>query len=131
MIRSVLLALAIAGASISPAGVAIAQPGATTDEADRAAITVVVPRPRQTDRSYTGIPIETLTAQSIVYIDDLNLRTEAGRSELNARVKAAAQSACDWLDELYPLAEPGNAECVSEAVRRAESQIDAALATAM
>ena len=126
MFRPILMGtLAITGAIGVIPGVAVAQ---SQPAAERAAITVVVPRPRQTDRTYTGVPIETLTAQSIVYIDDLDLATPAGKSELENRVKTAAKNACDWLDELYPLAEPDTAQCVSEAVKTAKPQMDNALA---
>ena len=81
----------------------------------------------------TGAPIETLTSQSIVNVADLNLRTPAGRDELAARISAAAGRACDWLDEVYPASPtttPPTAECRSEAIKRAQSQVDAAIALA-
>lgn len=115
-------------AAAIPAVPAIAQQGAS----QRPAITVLAPRARQTGRdAATGAPIETLTAQSIVYTDDLNLSTEAGRKELNDRIKVAAKEACDWLDEVYPMSAPmtGSYDCVSEATARTKDQVDAAVAS--
>ena len=127
MIRSLISGtLAIAGATVAvPAGTALAQ---SEPAVERAAITVIVPRPRQTGKTYTGTPIETLNAQSVVYIDDLDLSTPAGKSELEDRVRQAAKTSCDWLDELYPLAETTNAQCVSQAMDAAKPQMDKALA---
>jgi UrcA family protein len=130
--RHKILASAVATALVGfvPSGAASAQAQETTAPDTRPSITVMAPRSRETGKTYTGIPIETLTAQSRVYIDDLNLRTEAGRNELGDRVQAAARSACEWLDEVYPLSSKltGDNECVKGAVARAQDQVDAAIA---
>ena len=91
--------------------------------------TVEAPRARQTGRSSIGAPIETLTAQSTVYIDDLNLATAAGRSELDKRVSMAADHACKWLDEVYPMTASSDtsSDCRRDAVKSAQAQIDAAV----
>src|SRR5512134_259549 len=94
------LATVLAGAA-PIASTAFAQP--TASAADTG-IVVLAPRVRQTGRSSTtGAPIETLSAQAVVSISDLNLTTETGRAELNRRVDDAAKRACDWLNEVYPL----------------------------
>lgn len=109
---------------------AYAQSQAQADVDSRAAITVLAPRARTTERSpTTGAPIQTLTAQSIVYVDDLDLRTPAGRSEMKNRIEVAAKDACSWLDEVYPMATPpGTGECMREAVKRTDAQVQALLA---
>ncbi|GFM30685.1 UrcA family protein [Novosphingobium sp. PY1] len=121
--------IAAAVASALPASNALAQETSQDAVQNRAAITVVAPRARQTDRTYTGVPIETLTAQAVVYVDDLNLSTAAGKAKLDDRVAAAAKTACAWLDEVYPLATPiGPDDCERDAIKRAKSQVDAAVA---
>lgn len=105
---------------------------AQTAAADRAAITVTAPRARTVDRnSATGAPIQTITTQSLVYIDDLDLRTKTGRDVLDTRIAAAAKEACDWLNEVYPatpLSVPSSqSDCRADAVRTAQSQVKDAI----
>lgn len=124
------LALAAIGSSLAPSMPAIAQSTGTQLDT-RSAITVLAPRVRESrERSASGFPIQTLTAQSVVYIDDLDLRTETGRSELSNRVNLAAKEACDWIDQVYPLAQPSDADCQRDAVKRAQDQVDSAIAKA-
>ncbi len=121
--------LALAAAGLLPFTPSVAQSGSDPSASTRAAITVTAPRARQTGRTAYGAPIETLTAQSVVYIDDLNLRTEQGRDELSDRVELAAQRACKWLDEVYPFQKTtSDTECKLDAVKRAQAQVDAAIA---
>ena len=125
------LALIIAGA---------AAPGTAWGQADQPAqvnakigqsIVVLAPRARENGKTYSGIPIETLSAQSVVYFDDLDLSTQAGREELGNRVEQAAETACGWIDEVYPLSTPiGPDDCARDAVKRAQDQVDAAIASA-
>jgi len=107
-----------------------AQSEAQADADSRNAITVLAPRARTTERSgTTGAPIQTLTAQSIVYVDDLDLRTPAGRAEMKNRIEVAAKDACSWLDEVYPMAEPpGTGQCTSEAIKRTQDQVNTLIA---
>ncbi|KHK93143.1 UrcA family protein [Novosphingobium malaysiense] len=125
-------ATAIAVAGFMPLAPASAQDMSASKPDTRPSITVFAPRARQTGRTYTGIPVETLTAQSVVYTDDLNLATEAGREQLHDRVQSAAESACEWLDEVYPMSAPMTTDnqCVDEAVARADDQVKAAIAAA-
>ncbi len=123
-------ATAIAVAGFMPLAPVSAQDMSASKPDTRPSITVYAPRARQTGTTYTGVPIETLTTQSVVYIDDLNLRTEAGRDELHDRVESAAKSACEWLDEVYPMSPSMTTdnECVNDAMARAEDQVKAAIA---
>ena len=119
---------AVAALPLAPAG---AQTQAAAEATTRSAITVMAPRARETGRSTIGAPIQTLTAQSVVYFDDLNLRTEAGRDELENRVSTAAAEACDWLDEVFPPQPPiSDGDCRSDAVKRAQAQVEAAISQA-
>lgn len=79
---------------------------------------------KQVGVSYTGIPIEQVTLSRHVSYKDLNLNTPAGAAELDKRIKATAQEACDQLKTLYPLdsTETDNRQCVSDAMQRATQQ---------
>jgi UrcA family protein len=96
------------------------------------AITVTAPHKRVTGRSASGAPIEMMEAQSSVYFGDLDLATRSGQDELRYRVAGAADSACRWLDEVFPSGPmtepPTQAECRRDAIRRAEGQINDAIA---
>jgi UrcA family protein len=98
----------------------------------RDAIIVTAPHKRTTGRSATGAPIEVMEAQSTVYFGDLNLATRAGQAELRSRVAGAADSACKWLDEVFPSGPmtepPTQAECRRDAIKRAERQVNDAIA---
>jgi UrcA family protein len=131
MSRSLIfLPIALAMGATVPLIPVHAQSQAQADADSRTAITVTAPRARTTGHSATtGAPIETLTAQSIVYVDDLDLRTPAGRAEMKNRIQVAAKDACGWLDEVYPLAEPqGTGQCTAEAVKRTDDQVKTVLA---
>jgi UrcA family protein len=122
-------AIALAAASIAPLSINTVQ-AQGMDSGD--AITVTAPHKRVTGRSASGAPIETMEAQSVVYFGDLNLATRSGQDELRHRVANAADSACRWLDEVFPTgpnAEPPTlAECRREAIKRAASQVNDAIA---
>lgn len=95
-------------------------------------ITVSALHKRVTGRTTSGVPIETMEAQSIVYFGDLNLATRHGQSELRRRVADAADSSCQWLEEVFP-AGPNTVpatlgECAREAIKRADRQVDDAIA---
>ena len=93
-------------------------------------IVVTGPHARQVGRSSLGAPVMEMTAQSIVYTDDLDLRTRAGRYMLRQRVSAAADEACDQLDEAFPsngTDVPSPSECRGDAIRRAQDQVDYAI----
>jgi len=119
------LALAVGGMPQLVPAAAVAQ----DDGEPQAAITVEAPRARQTGRSAIGAPIETLTAKSVVYINDLDLTTAMGRDELNKRVALAADQACKWLDEVYPLSasSSSSSDCRRDAIKSAQGQVNAVI----
>ena len=119
-------AVAFAAAGLCPLLPARAE-AQTASAADRASITVTAPRARTTGRNpATGAAIQTITTQSMVYVDDLDLRTKAARDILDARIAAAAKEACDWLNEVYPLEATSvpatQGECRANAVKSAQAQ---------
>jgi UrcA family protein len=79
---------------------------------------------KQVGMSYTGIPIEEVTLHRHVAYQDLKLNTSAGAAELDERIEATAQEACNQLKTLYPLdmAETDNRQCVRDAVQGAMQQ---------
>lgn len=117
-----------------PATGAFAASMASPQANNAGTITVTAPRKRQTGRTYTGIPIDTITTQSVVRYSDLNLHTQAGRMKLRHRIKAAAKDACSWLNQVYPLAVPVASrtprQCEMNAVARAQPQVKAAIRAA-
>ncbi len=54
-------------------------------------------------RTTTGVPIEVVQVVHRINYSDLDLSTEAGATELQARVKHTAEEACKQLDRLYPV----------------------------
>jgi UrcA family protein len=64
-------------------------------------LTVYAPS-RHERSATTGATIETVRASREVYYRDLDLSTRWGARELKERIKSAARSACDQLDEDYP-----------------------------
>ncbi|MEJ5978187.1 UrcA family protein [Novosphingobium sp. PS1R-30] len=115
-----LIASAVALAAVLPLAPASAQPGFSEPS-----ITVTAPRMRNEGRSASGAPIRTVETDSVVYHGDLDLRTRAGRRELDLRVEAAAEEACGFLEQHYPMSEPLNTprECRNSAVNMAQAQV--------
>jgi UrcA family protein len=98
--------------------------------------TVVAPREvtrEQVGRSATiGAPIEdTIISQQIAY-NDLDLKNAADVSELNNRIRDAAQYSCSELDRFFPQTRSIRVrwDCVRKTIRSANSQVDAAVASA-
>ena len=130
MSRSILLgaATAIALTAAAPFVPAMAQGDAS--RGDSSSITVYSPLRTETHRSPDGTAERVLTSSSAVYYDDLNLRTQWGRDQLDDRIKLAAEQTCDYLDDLYPLdsSSTSSFECVKKAVRNARPQVYLAVA---
>ena len=115
-----LIASAVALAAVLPVAPASAQSGYSDPS-----ITVTAPRMRTEGRSASGAPIRTIETDSVVYLGDLDLRTRAGRRELDLRVEAAADEACGFLEQHYPMSESLNTprQCRNSAVNMAQAQV--------
>lgn len=125
MIRSTLAAAAVMMIADAMGGsLALAQSESTQSD-----ITITAPRAGERSPT-TGAPIETVTTSRIVSYRDLDLSTAAGKQELDKRVKTAARRACDWLDQMHPIAAQGSPDCLSTAVNSAKDQVDAAVMAA-
>jgi len=95
MSRSIIAGAAImAAAALAPAMPAQAQSNA---------IIVSAPTVRNEGRPVDGVQQRQLLRTNVsVYTGDLNLRTSYGRAVLDARIRLAADTACDRLDEIDP-----------------------------
>lgn len=122
-----IIAGAFALAATLPLAPAIAQPNYSGAGyySDDSSITVTAPRMRHEGRTSTGAPIRVVETDSVVYTRDLNLNTKAGRRELDMRVEAAADEACGFLDQHYPMdnALDTPRECRNNAVNMAQAQV--------
>ena len=129
MSRSILLgaATAIALTAAVPFVPAIAQ--GDSDRADASTITVYSPLRVETQRR-GGQTERVMTSSRSVFYDDLNLRTQWGRDQLDDRIKLAAEQTCDFLDNVDPFmnSSSSNFDCVRKAVRDARPQVYLAIA---
>ena len=86
-------------------------------------VVVIAPYRRRSERDpATGAPIERVSASRMVRYSDLDLTTDWGVHALHYRIVRAAQEACDSLDHHYQVMQPGDRECVADAVRDAMHQ---------
>jgi UrcA family protein len=80
---------------------------------------------KQVGMTYIEMPIEQITLSRHIGYQDLKLNTPAGAAEVEKRVEATAQEACNQLKALYPLDMVGtdNRRCVSHSVQGAMQQV--------
>lgn len=67
----------------------------------------------------SGVVDREFRVKSRVNYSDLDLGTEAGKNELESRIKRAAADVCDELDKLLPARTLEHGNCVRESVDRA------------
>ena len=96
-------------------------------------ITVTSPISRSTQQPRTGVePRMQIASHVTVYTGDLDLRTEYGRAVLDARIRLAADEACDTLDQIEPAIgvgaamDPDSGDCRHLAAKNAAPQRRAA-----
>jgi UrcA family protein len=79
---------------------------------------------KQVAMSCAGIPIEEVSLSRHVGFSDLNLKTPAGKDELDKRIKAVAKEACEQIKKLYPLEQRDTDTriCITDAVKGATEQ---------
>jgi len=125
MTRSILIGIAAIATAVVPLAPASAQPGD---------IIVSVPAPHKADRQWNGVhPRMQLAANVWVETRDLDLRTEYGRDVLDRRVRAAADVACDRVDQIEPptgvgaMMNPDSGDCRHLAALRAATQMREAI----
>ncbi len=93
---------------------------------------LTVTAPRRQERSFNGAPIERVAVSRHVNVSDLDLGTNEGMHVLKVRVRYAARSACDELDNAWvagyvPAADQQD-NCYRVAVRRAMRNAEMAYA---
>jgi len=81
-------------------------------------ITVTAERMMTVEKS-TGVVEKSLTIRTLVNYSDLDITTESGRKQLEARITEAASDACTELDKLLPNRTLEHGNCVREATERA------------
>ena len=125
-LRAMQLAVVAAGAVMaSAAALAAATPEVTVEAARQAKVEVI-------ERSASGVTTQLITLTRRVSYKDLNLTIVAGENELTKRVNDTAKSACQELDDLYPLTRSPaeSAACVKKATDDAMVQVRAAITAA-
>jgi len=78
---------------------------------------------RTVTRTPVGATLNEMTLSYRIGYGDLDLRSGAGRSELERRVSDAAVAACKEIGRVYPFAEPNDAECTRISRDRAMQQV--------
>jgi len=79
-------------------------------------VTVEAARSQKIAQSEYGVPIEEITIRSRVSYSDLDLTTAAGVSELEKRVRQAANASCKEIDVKFPAQGSSEASCVKSAI---------------
>jgi UrcA family protein len=104
-------------------------PYAASDYASDTSATVgeiIVTPGYRPDRDENGIPTERVYASRVVPIDDLDLSTDWGVSELHSRVAHAANDACEQLDNQWPQGlnpiDSNDGDCKARAIRHAMAE---------
>jgi UrcA family protein len=123
--NALVIALAMAGATLGAAPLALAQPGAGPSTAQE--VTVVAPEVTRhlttAATPFLGAPIEVVSLQRAVSYADLDLTKQADAATFATRVQSAAQGACADLEAKYPsnlyVPTPADQNCVATATDRA------------
>ncbi len=97
--------------------------GGTTDQAE--SVTVTAPEFRF-ERNTMGLPGKLNLRREVSY-RDLDLRTQAGASELRARVRDTVNEICDQMRDAYPLKQQPLEHCFANAYSAAMVRADAAI----
>ena len=80
--------------------------------------------------SVTGASDQVISISRRVSFADLNLATYSGSQEVEARVRSAAKTLCDKLDQMYPTSLINVQACVGNAVSKGMADVRVAIATA-
>ena len=71
----------------------------------------------------SGVVDQELRVKGRVYYSDLDLATDAGKKELESRIKKVASDVCTELDKLLPARTMEHGNCVRDAVARAMAEV--------
>ncbi len=86
-------------------------------------VTVEAARMVTVGRTAYGGPEQTVQISRKVKYGDLDLKSEAGKSELDKRLTETAKELCGELDKMYPLQDPKAHDCVHQAVDAAKAAL--------
>ena len=120
-------ALALAGLTFA-AGPTLAEDAWETQE-----LTIMAPyrmEHRQTGKTESGMPIETVSINQGVDYSDLDLTKPSSVAELRHRIEIAAQQNCRAIDHFYPQmalnpsVEPDTRSCIQKAVGSTTKQVN-------
>ena len=107
---------------------ALALFGARAYAADLPEVTISAPSVKTIDRdAATGAPIQEVTETARVTVDSITLTTNSGVALLKDKVLETAQRLCSSMD---PVSDEDEGSCVREAVKSAQTQIEADVAQA-
>ncbi len=119
-----------AGTVLLTAGLCLASAAFADNGLKPITVTAGVMTKTVVEHSDIGVPTELVTLTHRVSYADLDLATHSGAVALERRVEAAARTACEQLDKLYPNDEPEAARCIHQAVANASRQVHEAIAVA-
>ena len=71
----------------------------------------------------SGVVDQELRVKGRVYYSDLDLSTDAGKKELESRVRKVAGDVCTELDKLLPARTLEHGNCVRDSVERAMTEV--------
>jgi UrcA family protein len=107
---------------------ALALFGARAHAADLPQVTISAPSVKTVDRdAAAGAPIQEVTETARITVDPITLTTNSGVALLKDKVLETAQRICSTMD---PLTDTDDGSCVREAVKSAQTQIEADVAQA-
>lgn len=84
---------------------------------------VTITAPRSSRTGEYGAPIEWVSTHRVVRFYDLDLDSPRGAHELSNRISFAARTACEDLNQMYPVSADNSPDCYSMAVRRAKDDL--------
>ena len=109
----------ITSAAVLAGSMALQAPVVAQEEQRLEEITVVAPRTSREVQDRVSPPYGKVLIEegsAVVNVADLDLTTEAGMTELENRVRTAADRICNELEEKLPFGQPSTPVCIQRAV---------------
>jgi UrcA family protein len=132
-VRTVPVFLAIAGLSLAATPVAAQEETEILEKLVVVQAPIAFKRKSENRASHPVIPSEIVELKRPVSFADLDLADSADVMELDTRIKATAEDACEMLAEMFPFDATGKAEihrCMKRAIASALDQKERAIAAA-
>jgi UrcA family protein len=115
-----LLPAALGALLLVTAGVSVA----AEEVPELGGVTVTSERQLSVERP-TGVVDQEVRVKTLVRYSDLDVNTDKGRHDLEARITGAASEICTELDKILPFRTMEHGNCVRQAVDRAMAEVDA------